>query len=117
MGLCTVVAVAEQQESDGSVPLVQFDPASPAAVECYSGQTVELPCKLTQPAQLLHWLRNEATVIGSESDGDYLLSANGSLVIRSFRTELKGSYRCVATADGGITKQVAPAIAVTSFSE
>ena len=109
------VAIAEQQLDD--IPLVQFS-TSPRAgtLEAYSGQLVELPCNVSEPAQVLQWLYNDS-VVASENTDDYYLAGNGSLVILSFRTELKGSYRCVASADGGVTKQVARMIAVTSFSE
>ena len=107
------VATTEQQFDE--VPLVQFL-ASPGTLEAYAGQLVELPCNVSEPAQVLQWLYNDSVVMSDNTD-DYYLAANGSLVILSFRTELKGSYRCIASADGGVSKQVAGAIAVTSFSE
>ena len=107
------VAIAEQQLDE--VPLVQFS-TSPGTIEAYSGQLVELSCNVSDPAQVLQWLYNDS-VVASENTDDYYLAANGSLIILSFRTELKGSYRCIASADGGVTQQVARAIAVTSFSE
>ena len=108
------VAVAEQNLDEA--PLVQFDASSSGKVEAYAGQLVELPCNVSEPAQVLRWLYNDA-VVASEITADYDLSANGSLLILSFRNELKGSYRCIASADGGVTKQVARVIVVTSFGE
>ena len=86
------VVIAEQNLDE--VPLVQF-PTSPGILEAYAGQLVELPCNVSEPAQVLQWLYND-TVVVSENTVDYHLAANGSLVILSFRTELKGSYRCIA---------------------
>ena len=77
------------------------------------GDTVELNCTV-EAGEVLRWVFNYDAI--EPSNTAYTISG-GNLTIGSFQPSLAGSYRCVASRDGGKTQQVSHAGRVAYFGK